>query len=222
MSRITRLTRGVAAAGLVVGAATVAEAQRSQPRPGLGAPEPPPSAPTIPYPGANVTFDPRLSVVPRQGVRHRALPRRSSAPVVVYVVPVPVGGGYHDDGYGYGVAPARGGVYDTNGRPMSSVGFDAAPALDAAPSYTPDLSGSPFVIVEGSAMLVSFPTGERRTFPACAQEDPDGRPRTIFYQGGPSGVVLRLGQRGRVLGIPATGVRACYAVDAWGRTVLEY
>ncbi|MDB4879067.1 MAG: hypothetical protein JWL60_513 [Gemmatimonadetes bacterium] len=223
MITLARAVRCAALAGIIaLAAAPAADAQRSQPRPGVGAPDPVPTAPTVPYPGANVTFDPRAYTLPRTGTSHRRAPAQPGTPPVVYVIPVPVGG-YGDYGsYGYGYPPPRaGGVYDTNGRPMSSIGFEAGPAASAAPSYTPDLSGSPYLVVEGGAMLVDLASGERRSVPPCAVQDPDGRPRTVFFQGGSAGVVLRQGQRGRVQGSPAAGARACYAVDSWGRVVLQ-
>jgi len=150
---------------------------------------------------------------------------RQDSPPVVYVIPVPMGPGYGDyyGSYGYGYPPPRaGGVYDTNGRPMTPIGFDAGPAANAVPSYTPDLSGSPYVVIEGGAMLVDFATGDRRSIPSCAAQDPAGRPRTVFFEGGSTGLVLRQGQRGRVQGTPAAGARACYTADPWGRVVLQY
>ena len=123
-------------------------------------------------------------------------------------------------------APAvYGGVNDVNGQPLSA-GFEQGPATSAAPSYTPDFSGSPYLVIEDGAMLVDLPTGERRSVPSCAAQkaarDPDGRPRTVFYQPGDSGVMLREGQRGRVQGTPPAGVAACYGIDTLGRIALLY
>ena len=75
--------------------------------------------------------------------------------------------------------------------------------------YTPDLSGSPYVVSDEGMMVVDFPSGERRAFPSCAesadQRDPQGRPRTIFYRSPDYWMILRPGQRGRVHGEPPAG-----------------
>lgn len=189
--------------------APAAQAQRSTPRQGRGV-EPPPPPPES-YPASLAATDPRWHDRRGQHLRRPAGPGPQS-PVVVYVV-VPADGYYQPAVYG--------GVTDANGRPLSA-GFDQAPTPDAIPSFTPDLSGSPFVVIETGAMMVDFPNGERRTFPSCAAEDPDGRPRTVFYYGEGRGLVLRAGQRGRVQGQPAAGVKACYTIDAYGRIALEY
>jgi hypothetical protein len=153
-------------------------------------------------------------------------PAAGTTPTVVYV-PVPNGYPaypvYASSGYGGG-----GGVYDTNGRPLYA-GYDdavAASAQNAYPVGTPDLSGSPYVVVDGGAMLVDFGNGDRRTVSSCAvlasAGTPSGQSRTIFYRPAMDGVVLRAGQRGRVLGAPTAGARVCYTVDAYGRMVLAY
>jgi hypothetical protein len=208
----------VTGAVALVAVAARAEAQRTHPRSGVLV-EPQPVAPTVPYPGASVTIDPRRTT-------HRlVLPRypfgsNTGNTVVLYQA----GYGYPIGPYGYPVG-SYGGTYDVNGRPLS-IGFDAGPSAGAVPSYTPDLSGSPYVVIEGGAMLADMPNGERRTFPSCAAQsasrDPDGRPRTVFYAGEAEGVVLRDGQRGRVQGTPASGARACYTIDSIGRVALSY
>jgi hypothetical protein len=35
-------------------------------------------------------------------------------------------------------------------------------------------------------------------------------------------VILRAGSRGRVLGAPPAGARACYSADQYGRMALDY
>jgi hypothetical protein len=93
-------------------------------------------------------------------------------------------------------------------------------------SYTPDLSGSPYAVTDEGMMVVDFGSGQRRAFPSCAAQadlrDPDGRPRTVFYQPTDYWMVLRAGQRGRVQGTPAANASACYAIDSVGRVVLRY
>lgn len=211
----------LASAGALVGASTSAQAQRSQPRYGVLV-EPRPKQPTTPYPGANVTIDPnrhaRRMLPPRYPVGSN-----TGNAAVVYVVPV---GSYGYPMNGYGVASyGYGGVYDVNGRPLS-IGFDNGPSAGAVPSYTPDLTGSPYVVIEGGAIMVDMPNGERRTFASCAAQtashDPDGHPRTVFYSGSADDVILREGQRGRVHGLPESGAKACYTIDSIGRVSLEY
>jgi hypothetical protein len=91
---------------------------------------------------------------------------------------------------------------------------------------TPDLSGSPYVVVDGGMMVVDFGNADRRAIPSCAALEldgtPDGRPRTIFYRPPEDAVVLRAGQSGRVIGAPTAGARVCYTADAYGRMVLNY
>jgi hypothetical protein len=247
MSRANRAVRSalVVFAGAlgIFGASSSAGAQRI----GYAADPPPPPRPTVPYPGATVTIDPRWyhdqgfpdQRFPSQGRRHQRLPL-FVAPSVIYYYQIP-------SGYG-------GAVYDANGRPLYS-GFDApapgsyspapnacalapnacAPApspYDPAPNQywyppaTPDLSGSPYVVLEGGAMLVDFGYRDTRAIPSCgmsgSQLDPDGRPRTVFYTPPADSPILRAGSRGRVLGAPAAGARACYGVDAYGRMELRY
>ena len=234
MSSISRAARSalVVLAGLVgiVGASSVASAQRSQVRIGrAGSPPPQPSS-TVPYPGATVTIDPRFAVPPGQFLGNRRQHQRRNDgfsnggffPPVVYP-------------YAYGSA---GGVYDTNGRPLytgyetqaptqqyPASPYPASPRYNDFPVATPDLSGSPYVVIEGGTMIVDFGNGDRRAVPACAVVEaastPDGKPRTLFYQPGYQ-LVLRSGQRGQVLGRPTAGARICYTNDAYGRVVLDY
>lgn len=203
MSRLSSLVRAAAAAAIALSVALpAAGAQRHPPRYGVGV-EPVPPAPVRPHPGWR--RDDR--VPPRRTLREPAEPR------VIYVLPYG----------GYAQPAVAGGVTDVNGRPLS-VGTQPEPGLDAIPSFTPDLSGVPFVGIEGGRMLVDFPNGERRTFASCVAEDPDGRPRTVFFDGGASsgGLVLRVGQRGVVRGQPPAGATACYGYDRYGRITLEY
>jgi hypothetical protein len=202
----------------VAGAASTAAAQRAHPRQALaGEPAPTlPRRPYTPYPGATVTIDPRGFGPP---VQSGPLRRHQSRQRTIVYVPVP--SYYPSAGYG-GVG---GGVYDTNGRPLGSAYDEMAANAYAAPQGTPDLSGSPYVVIQGGVMMVEFGNGDTRPVPSCAalssESTPDGKPRTLFYQ--PSyGLVLRTGQRGRVIGAPPAGARVCYTSDAYGRTVLDY
>ena len=239
MSSTTRRSHRmlVVAAGAcaIVGAALPAFAQESRaPRIArAGQPAPPPPSAT-PYPGASVTIDPQWYEYQRTTAQPRY--RHPSAPPVVYYVPVPAGYPYYQS---YPTYPSGGGVYDTNGRPLSS-GFDApvwAPSSQygqggagapgyTAPGYTPDVSGSPYVIIDGGAMVVDFGNGDRRAISSCAalaaERAPDGKARTLFYRPPVDGLVFRAGQRGQVIGRPAAGVNSCYTADAYGRTVLDY
>jgi hypothetical protein len=205
------------ALAMLVGS-SAAEAQRTTPR--IGSAGAPPNlrsiTPTVPYPGATVTVEPGWYRQPSPGSA-----RRQYRPGRVVYVPVPVGYGAQG-GYGLG-----GGVYDSFGRPLYA-GYDemaASRTSPAAPIGTPDLSGSPYAVVGGGVMVVDFGNNDRRAVPACAAESsertPDGQARTIFYRPG-YGVVLRAGQRGRVLGTPAAGAKACYTLDQYGRMTLEY
>ena len=201
----------------VVGVSSVAGAQRA-PRIGVAAqPVAQPPQMTTPYPGATVTIDPRL--YDRRPVPSPAR-RQWQAPGIFYAVPVPSGYPYYPSA-GYG-----GGVYDTNGRPLSG-SYDApTPGQYGYLVGTPDLSGSPYVVIRGGSMVVDFGNGDMRTIPSCAllasDRTPDGQSRTIFYQQSSGGLVLRAGQRGRVIGAPPAGARVCYTVDEYGRMVLDY
>jgi hypothetical protein len=214
------------AALLVVGVTllgtSTAEAQRRRdPRVAVAAsPRPQPAAPVT---GLFGVYDSRTrsdqSDHPRGGDPHRR------GATIIYVP-----GGY---GYGYGYAsgyygsPYGNSVSDANGRPLWS-GYENAPAAPSAGGYgyTPDLSGSPYVVSDEGMMVVDFTSGERRAFPSCAesadQRDPQGRPRTIFYRPPDYWMILRPGQRGRVRGDPPAGKAACYAIDSAGLVVLRY
>jgi hypothetical protein len=215
-----RLALGAAAVLIAVaGTSTTVAAQRSQPRIAHAAPPPAPPPRSSPYPGATVTIDPRLYQQQPVAPLHR-----QRQPAVVYVA-VPSGYSYYP-GYYPGAYPMRGGVNDTNGRPLSA-SFDApAPIAVGYGLGTPDLSGVPYVAVEGGAMVVELGDGQTRTVPSCAAQSadrtPDGQPRTVFYQGESGGYVLRAGQRGRVVGEPAEGKQLCYTVDEYGRMALAY
>lgn len=179
--------------------------------------------PYSPYPGASVLIDPRGQ--PARAPAHRRHHAPYEAGATVVYVPVPVsydGDEYPRTGRASYPSGSYGGATDVSGRPLS-IGFSAGPARDAVPSYTPDLSGLAYVVIEHGAMLVDLPSGERRTFPSCALQaaarDPDGRARTIFYQPSEYGLVLREGSTGRVQGAP--GSAACYGLDAFGRVTLN-
>ncbi len=220
MSRNTgALALAIAATLVAALVPTTAQGQRA-PRVVMAAEPPPsPSRAGTPYPGATVYIEPGW--YGREAPR-ASLPgpmRRHQGPAMYYY-PVPVAYPVYQPG-AYG-----GGVYDTNGRPLYS-GFDVAGP--SAPGYsigTPDLSGSPYVAVEGGAMVVDFGNGDRRTIASCAAvagtSTPDGQSRTVFYRPPADGLVLRDGQRGRVIGAPPAGAWSCYQSDQWGRTVLSY
>ena len=216
--------RRLLAGAIVFALPALASAQQQGGRPRSGfLRDPDPVPRTIPYPGASVTFETRPSTHAR--VSRVPVGSGAAGAVVIYAVPV-YGAGSPGYGYGYGYGERGvGGATDVNGRPLS-IGFDAGPAAGAVPSYTPDFSGSPYVVIEHGQMLVDLPSGERRAFHACAEatvgRDPAGRPRTVFYSGAEDGVILREGQRGRVQGTPPSGVTACYTVDSLGRLTLDY
>jgi hypothetical protein len=212
----------IAVAG-VCGVSSIAAAQRTTPRHAFG-PRPTPPRVTVPYPGATVIIDPRVYQQQR-GFRpgrrrqnHGGYPQEPIYYYPNYYPPV----GYAIDG----------GLYDVNGQPVS--GYDAqavGPTMGMAspsdfPMATPDLSGSPYTVIDGGAMVVNFGNGDRRAVPSCASVEkastPDGQPRTIFYHPPAYALVLRAGQRGQVLGRPAAGAKVCYTMDAYGRTVLAY
>jgi hypothetical protein len=151
------------------------------------------------------------------------------------VVVVPYGGYGCCDGF-YGGYPS---VYDANGVPLSasfgpgaeeppppSVTYSGYNSPGYSGGYTPNLSGSPYVITNEGLMAVDFPSGERRAFPSCAAQgdlrDPKGRPRTIFYRQTDYWMILRPGQQGRVQGDqPPANAKACYAIDTMGNVVLR-
>ena len=215
----------LAAAGI----SPAASAQRSHPV-SVQAAQAETPRPTSPYPGASVIIEPgwytRQHPQQEQGHRHE---RQHAAPLVVYV-PVPSGYGYYPQaryypqGSYYPQTGYGGGVYDTNGRPLSS-GYESAASAPYLPG-TPDLGGSPYVVIGGGAMVVDFGISDRRVVPSCAAEaaarTPDGQTRTVFYAPAADGLILRAGQRGRVLGTPPAGAPACYGADAYGRVVLDY
>jgi hypothetical protein len=182
-----------------------------------------PTPPATPYPGATVT-DRRFY---GQRFPGSVRGRRNGAGR---------GGGFPIDGYGY--AYGYDGVagydvydpYDMYGRPLRS-GYDpaapqAAPQSDFPMGTTPDLSGSPYVVIDGGTMVVNFGNGDRRAVPSCGSVEkastPEGQPRTIFYRPPAYSLVLRAGQRGQVLGRPAAGARVCYTLDSLGRIALAY
>jgi hypothetical protein len=209
----------VVAAGTVLGvvATPVAHAQRATPRPGYAAPAPPPPAPATPYPGATIIVDPR-GYGSQRAYDNRYPPRRHQRPA-------------YSQSYFPALEYGSGGgtVYDTNGRPLYA-GYETAASAPASPEYpmhgTPDLSGSPYVVIDGGAMVVDFGNNDRRVAPSCAAQateaTPDGRARTVFYRPQVAGLVLRGGQRGRVLGLPPAGARLCYSSDQYGRMVLVF
>lgn len=201
--------------------ASIASAQH-KPRIGRAAsPPPPPPQMTVPYPGATVTVDPQLyqlwyqqNMQQRNPLPHHRPPYdRGAAPV--YYVPYPVYPSYPSYG---------GGVTDANGRPLY-IETAPTPSEGGYGLGTPDLSGSAYVVDQDGRMVVDFGRG-LRTIPSCAAESaeraPDGRPRTIFYQPTAGGVVLRQGQRGRVIGVPPDDAKACYMVDAYGRMAVDW
>ncbi len=162
-----------------------------------------------PLPGVHVSTGERR--IPQQS-------RRSSrpAPRIIYV-PVLVDVGHR--------APS--GVNDSNGRPLGEAyEMQSSAESSSFPAYTPDLSGTPYVVIESGAMVVDFGDGVRGTFDSCAvsaaKATPDSQPRTIFYRPPADGIVFRAGHSGRVRGAPPGGTKACYAADAYGRTELRY
>jgi hypothetical protein len=238
----------VVAAVVLVGAAAPADAQRQLPRLGVAGQPRPPRTGTA---ADNSASDPRRRTGQNQGWDGRGDPRRqgpwtdnrdprhqdqnfdhrdprrlprTGGPSVIYVVPPGYGYGYGQGAY-YPPQPYYGGgVYDANGRPLYTT--SESQGRQESFSYTPDLSGSPYSVTDEGMMVVDFADAERRAFPSCAgavdARDPQGRPRTIFYQPTDYWMVLRPGQRGRVQGTPPAGVQACYAVDSAGRVVLRY
>ena len=225
MSRSLQVRRFTTAAmtGLVgvVALACVASAQQ-KPRIGRAAsPPPPPPQMTVPYPGATVTVDPQLYQLwyqqnqpQRNPLPHHRPPYDRGAPPVYYV-PYPVYPSYPSYG---------GGVTDANGRPLYSE-TAPPPAEGGYGLGTPDFSGTPYVVDQDGRMVVDFGHGVR-TISSCAAESaeraPDGKPRTIFYQPASGGVILRQGQRGRVIGVPPDGAKACYTVDGYGRMAVDW
>lgn len=244
MSTSLRLARSATLAASVISVLAVAPAgaQRSAARAGVAAsPRPRSSIPRIPAspPIAttpNGVVDSRIVVDPRfrsRGVVNRRLNQRGHRRFNNNV-PVIIGGGFGCcDGF-YGGYPS---VYDANGVPLSA-SFGPG-AQEPPPSvtysgyntpsyggYTPNLTGSPYVITDEGLMAVDFKSGERRAFPSCAAQgdlrDPKGRPRTIFYRQTDYWMILKPGQSGRVQGEPpAANAKACYAIDSMGNVVLR-
>jgi hypothetical protein len=146
--------------------------------------------------------------------------QRYLPPVIYYPVP--------SYGYGYGYAPTGCGasVCDVNGNPVMRGFDDPAQYQMMSPATVPDLSGSPYVALDGGVIFVDFGNGDRRNVPACAQQasasTPDGQPRTIFYTPQADGLILRAGSRGRVIGTPPAGANMCYGLDQYGRVALAY
>ena len=232
MERIARAAGAalVMAGALALGGPTsVASAQRSTPRPAVG---------TNPHHGRGSPDHERHDHDRRDG-RFDRFDRRHSGSTVIYLPADGMNGAqpgvfYPQDGIyvapgvysPQGVAVPSGGgtgtVYDANGRPL-------VPAMVAGAgggfSYTPDLTGSPYLVGDDGMMVVALPGGER-SFPSCAStsaaRDPSGKPRTIFYQPRTYGLVLRPGQEGRVQGTPPKGTDACYGIDGVGRVALLY
>lgn len=197
----------IAGGVMLLAATSTADAQRRDPRVAVAAgkrlgPTPAPAGP-IGIAGSRGRFDQR---------DHRRGRNRFNEAATVF---------YPNYGYGFGYYPS---VYDANGRPLTEI-YDGPPPTGGY-GYTPDLSGSPYVVNDEGMMVVEFASGNRRAFRACAetadQRDPKGRPRTIFYRSPDAWMIQRPGQSGRVRGEPPTGTAACYAVDSVGRMVLRY
>jgi hypothetical protein len=249
MSTSLRLARSATLAASVISvlAAAPAGAQQRSGRRGVAAPPRPQSSiPRIPAspPIATIpngvvdsrVIDPNLR---SNRIVNRRFPNQRIRRRFNNNVPVIIGGGFGCcDGF-YGGYPS---VYDANGVPLTesfgpgaqepppSVTYSGynPPTYNgyAASGYTPNLSGSPYVITDEGMMAVDFPNGERRAFPSCAAQgdlrDPKGRPRTIFYRQTDYWMILRPGQQGRVQGEPpAANKKACYAIDSIGNVVLR-
>ena len=209
---------------LVVAPTAVAQVRRNPPAPPARGPYAPPpaaaprtnpSAPRIGYAG---TAAPQQSSNYGYYRDHRGFPRYQQ-PVVIYY-PVPVAYVYVPSGCGASVC-------DVNGNRVMR-GFDDPyeQGEQMSPATVPDLSGSPYVVLDGGVMKVDFGNGDRRTVASCAAQQsamtPDGQPRTIFYAPAADGLVLRSGQRGNVLGTPPAGAAICYGLDQYGRVTLIY
>ena len=228
----------VVLAGMVglVGAASVAGAQRTTPRQGRGGSLPPEPTAGVPYPGATVIVQPFVgqqlpAQFPREQFdrfdrRDRRHDRRFNDGIASAPIFYP----------SYGAYGSVSGVYDTNGRPLYA-GYEMMQAqaqqqppgpapYNEFPAGTPDLSGSPYIVIQGGTMVVDFGNGDRRAVPSCAAVEsastPDGKPRTLFYRPPAYQLILRAGQRGQVLGKPTAGARVCYTNDQYGRVVLAY
>ena len=254
MSTSLRLARSATLAASVISvlAAGPAGAQRRAGRAGVAVqPRPQSTIPRIPAspPIATVPFgvvdsrvnDPNLRS--RVNVNRRLNQRNHRR--FNNNVPIIVGsgfgfGGFDGSGCCYnGYYPM---VYDANGVPLSESFGPAAqeppPSVTysgynpptyngySASGYTPNLTGSPYVITDEGLMAVDFKSGTRRAFPSCAAQgdlrDPKGRPRTIFYRQTDYWMILKPGQSGRVQGEePAANAKACYVIDSMGNVVLR-
>ena len=214
------LRAAILAVGVMLLATSTADAQkRRDPRVAVAASPRPQPQPTVT--GLFGVYDSRSH---RDRLDHpRTRDPRRNGPTIIYA----------HAGYGYGYAPGYYGspfgspVSDANGRPLwSAYENDPTAPSTGGSGYTPDLSGSPYVVSDEGMMVVDFTSGARRAFPSCAesadQRDPQGRPRTIFYRPPDYWMILRPGQRGRVRGDPPTGKAACYAIDSAGLVVLRY
>ena len=221
--QVRRFSAAVLAGMLGVAAMTSVASAQHKPRVGTAArPAPQPPQMTVPYPGATVTVDPQLYQLwyqqqqyGRRGPLPQHRPQYERGGSQAYYVPVP-----------YPVYPSYGGgVTDANGRPLYIESAPPAPSEGGYGLGTPDLSGTEYVVDLGGRMLVDFGSGVR-TIPSCAagsdERAPDGKPRTIFYQPGSGGVVLREGQHGRVIGVPPADAKPCYTVDGYGRMALDW
>jgi hypothetical protein len=242
INRAARAAIIVAGAFAVAGAASVAQAQHTPPRTATGTLAPRSGTPDHGYPG-------RVDQRERPGPGWDGRYQRNRNPGGTTVIYLPADG---DNGY-YpqqpGIVYPQGGVYSAPGVYSSQVvlgqavygpsGNGMGLLVDAsgrpvAPSYgvvggagyTPDLSGTPYVVVADGMMLADMPNGEQRSFASCAvqsaQRDPGGKPRTIFYSPSAYGLVLREGQQGRVQGTPPAATKACYGIDQFGRVALLY
>lgn len=229
-NRVARATLVVAGALMLAGAVTTAGAQRTAPRPAVGSPQPSHHDGDHHLGrGDDDDFHRRIEA----GMDRQSIRRRFNAPVTVIYLPSDADAAYENaqplvTGYQQGAYYSQGGyagAYVAYGR-GAPAGVGTMGPMSGAPGYTPDLSGSPYVVISGGMMLADLPDGERRAFPSCAALEaargPDGRPRTIFYQPTEYGLVLREGQRGRVQGTPPAGTNACYGIDSFGRVALQY
>lgn len=247
MSTSLRLARSATLAASVISvlAAGPAGAQRRAGRAGVVVqPRPQSTIPRIPAspPIATVPFGVVDSRVNDPNLRSRVVNRRLNQRNHRRFnnnVPIIVGSGFGCcDGF-YGGYPS---VYDANGVPLTesfgpgaqepppSVTYSGynPPTYNgySASGYTPNLTGSPYVITDEGLMAVDFKSGTRRAFPSCAAQgdlrDPKGRPRTIFYRQTDYWMILKPGQSGRVQGDePATNAKACYVIDSMGNVVLR-
>jgi len=224
--RINQFRNMAIAAAL--GIAVVAAPATAQHKPRIGTaarPAPQPPQMTVPYPGATVTVDPQLYQLwyqqnfPQRFPQNQRAPQHGRARDRGFNASVPVAYPVYE------YYPTYGGVTDANGRPLY-IENDPSPYQGGYGLGTPDLSGSPYVAGANGAMVVDFGNGDSRTVPSCAAQSaeraPNGQPRTIFYQPASGGVILREGQRGRVLGLPPAGAKVCYTTDGYGRMALDW